>query len=140
MNNFFKAVLVAAIFIWLFDLHGYLHESFHWHVHFDNDWASFDRYESDWHGVVHWLDGHWFESIIGLGVVMLSFIISLIVGALIVAALLGSLVFAGGLALLLIIGAVLFSGLFISWPVVLGVLVIWLLVRDKPRKNNSMGY
>ncbi|MFT5163128.1 MAG: hypothetical protein ACI9FJ_001713 [Alteromonadaceae bacterium] len=96
-----------------------------------------------WGGLNIVVDDQLLEPALALGVVMVSVIVSLFIGALVIAGVLGSMLLVGGffaMAAFIGIGLVFFSGLVISWPVIIAALVIWLLVREKPSKNNSVGY
>lgn len=117
MGNFIKALLISGLIMAV--LYGSAHH---------------------WGGLEFFIDGQVLEPVLALGVVMVSVMVTLLVVALVIFGLLGSVFMVGGLIALVVVGVVFFSGLVISWPVVLAGVVIWLLVRDKPNKNNSMRY
>lgn len=121
MGNFIKAIFISAfIMAMLF-----------YSAHF-------------WGGLNVVIDGHLIEPILALGVVMVSVIVSIFIAALVIAGVFGSIMLVGGFVACIVaffaISAMLFSGLFISWPVVIAAIVIWLLVRDKPNKNKPIHY
>lgn len=84
------------------------------------------------------IDDDLIEPIFALGVVMTAFIVSMVVVALVIAGLLGSFFLIGALIALAVGGVVLFTGMLFSWPVLLTIVVIWLICRDK--KSDRRAY
>lgn len=89
----------------------------------------------------HWLgfdiviDNHMVEPLIGMGVVMTAFIITMVVVGLVIAGILGSVLLVGALIAVAVGGVVFLSGMLFSWPVILGLVILWLICRDKPRRR-----
>ncbi len=82
------------------------------------------------------IDDRMVEPVVGLGVVMLAFIIAMMVVGLVVAGILGSVVLVGTVIALAVGGVVFVSGVLFSWPVLLGLVVLYLICRDKrPRRS-----
>ena len=104
------AVIVAVLFY-------FSHQGFGFHIHFDENWFE-----------------PLFESGLTVGVVIMSMIVALVIGGLV---LMGLLVggFVTFIAAFFVIGAMLLSSLVFSWPVIIAAVVIWLLVREKPRRH-----
>jgi hypothetical protein len=94
----------------------------------------------------HWvgfdisIDDEIIEPILGLGAVMMAFIISMVVVGLVIAGVIGSVLLFGTVFVFLFGGIILFSGFMISWPVIIVAAILYLMVRDNPKKRARMRY
>ena len=70
----------------------------------------------------------------------MAFIIAMVIIGLVVTGIFSSVFLFGVLIVAALAGIVLFFGLVFSWPVIIAVFVIWLMVREKPIRNRRMRY
>lgn len=110
--NFFKAVFIGLILTAL--CMGAIHH-----------WVGFDIS----------IDGDLVEPVLALGVVMTVFLFVMAIVGLVIAGILGSVVLFGIVVAAFVGGIVLFASALFSWPVLLGLVVLWLICRDKPRQR-----
>ena len=99
---------------------------------------------------MHWLDvqvvveNNVIEPLIGVVGVLIAVVVAMIVVGLVIAGVVGAVMLAGLSFIFLLIGAVVFSGFVISWPVILVIGIMWLLLREKPaekvRRSRTMEY
>ena len=117
MGNFIKAIFISLLLTVLLCSIGH-------------EWVGFNLS----------LDDELLEPVVALGVIMSVFVTVLVVACLVIAGVLGSVLLFGLFFVAAIAGIMAFFGLFFSWPVIFVALILWLLLREKPNKNNSIHY